>query len=197
MQSVTQSFCVSRNLPSPTLQHSFCYLPQNCVVTRSPCHLYKVYFISFIPVTTMFPLWLYGAFLIPLAVLKHGSVLYREYTHFWTFLLHTSIYKPGKPTHMSSYVTPVLRHEPFPSVRAGETVGTNASPLFEGVWSFSMALIMVAPDCSTTLILSSVALISLMYRRLSWEPGVAGTKITVPIENGITSASRGLLTVTL
>ena len=77
----------------------------------------------------------------------------------------------------NSYVTPVLRHDPFQSVRQRRQSALTHRLCLKGSDLCSVAL-RVVPDCSTTLILKSVVLISLMYR-LSWEPGAAGMKITV------------------
>ena len=154
-----------------------------CVVTKNPCYVhYKAYFISF------------------LSQCFHKTELSSRLSKAWKCSLPlvygrldvSPTYFDLQAWQTNSYVTHVLRHDPFPSVRQRrQSAFITHRFCLKGSDLCSMTL-RVVRDCSTTLILKSVALISLMYRLcLSWEPGVAGTKITVSKPPFLNQLSRG------
>ena len=78
-----------------------------------------------------------------------------------------------------SYVTPVLPHDPFPSVRQRRQSALTHRLCLKGSDVCSMVL-KVVPDCSTTLNLYECCGFDLSHVPVfKLEPGVAGTKITV------------------
>ena len=159
-------------------------LSQHCVATKNPRYIhYKAYFISFMLVTT-FPH--NSAFLSPFKSIEVFST-----ASICTDLDVSPTYFYLQAWQTNSYVTPVLLHDPFPSVRQRRQSALTHRLCLNGSDLCSMALRVVS-CCSTALILNYVALISVMYRRLSWEPGVAGTKITVSKSPFLNQLSRFL-----
>ena len=78
---------------------------------------------------------------------------------------------------------------PFSASATDQRVGVFALSFFKRVWPCNIRF-RVTPDCSTTLILRPVSLISLKNWFLNWDLGVTGTKITLSKPTFLYQVSR-------